>query len=298
MRTVPPALQAKLDQGVTTLCRCWIVTRADGVVLGFTDHDEDIALGGVTCRAGTGFAASEATSRYGLAVDGAEVSGALADETLNEADLAGGRFDAARIVSWLVDWSEPGLKIHLSEGVLGEVRREGQAFTAELRGLADRLAQENGRYFTARCGADLGDARCGVDLSAGALIGAGEVDAVPSISVIVVQGLDGFAAGSFTAGRLTWTSGANAGLAVEIKEHRVGDDGVRLSLWSAMPEAIAAGDAFSVTAGCDKLFSTCRDRFGNGVNFRGFPHIPGNDFVMQYASAGDGGGNDGSSLEG
>ncbi len=40
MRTIPSALQAKLDSGVTTLCRCWIVTRRDGVVLGFTDHDE------------------------------------------------------------------------------------------------------------------------------------------------------------------------------------------------------------------------------------------------------------------
>ncbi|MDX5493645.1 MAG: phage BR0599 family protein, partial [Alphaproteobacteria bacterium] len=35
----------------------------------------------------------------------------------------------------------------------------------------------------------------------------------------------------------------------------------------------------------DKQFTTCRDRFANAVNFRGFPHMPGNDFVM--ASAGE-----------
>src|SRR4051812_31581755 len=68
MRAIPTALQAKLDSGVTTLARCWKVTRRDGVVLGFTDHDRDLVLDGVTFRAGTGFAASEATSRFDLAV--------------------------------------------------------------------------------------------------------------------------------------------------------------------------------------------------------------------------------------
>ena len=34
--------------------------------------------------------------------------------------------------------------------------------------------------------------------------------------------------------------------------------------------------------GCDRQLSTCRDRFDNVANFRGFPHIPGNDFVLKY----------------
>src|SRR4051812_31509585 len=135
MRSIPPALQAKLDSGVTTLARCWIVTRRDGVAQGFTEHDEDIVVDGVTCRAGTGLSASEATQQLGLAVAGAEISGALAADTLNEHDLAAGRYDAAAVVVHLVDWSEPSLRVLLAAGVLGEVRREGTAFAAELRGL-------------------------------------------------------------------------------------------------------------------------------------------------------------------
>src|SRR5205814_5193315 len=100
------ALQAKLDAGITTLCRCWIVTRRDCVVQGFTDHDEDIVLDGVTCRAGTGLSGSEATEQLGLAVQGSEISGALADDALAEADLAAGRYDAAAIEVFIVDWSE------------------------------------------------------------------------------------------------------------------------------------------------------------------------------------------------
>lgn len=296
MRTIPSSLQAALDAGVTTLCRCWRVTRRDGAIQGFTDHDEDIVFDAVTFRAGTGFAAAEATERLGLAVDGTEIAGALAAESLTESDLAAGRYDAAYIEVWLVDWRDPASRVLVATGTLGEVRREGAAFTAELRSPADRLNQESGRLYTATCAADLGDARCGVDLTAAAYRGTGAVTALAGTSAFAASGLGAFADGWFTAGRLAFTSGANAGVAVEVKLHRADAGVVTLTLWQAMPESIAPGDAFTVTAGCDKRFPTCRDRFNNVLNFRGFPHIPGNDFVIRYPVAGEPG-NDGGRLQ-
>jgi hypothetical protein len=159
VRSIPPALQAKLDSGVTTLARCWIITRRDGIVMGFTDHDADITVAGR----------------------------ALADESLAESDLAAGRYDAASIEVHLVDWSEPSLSHLLSKGVLGEVRREGAAFTAELRSLAHRLNEESGRLYTATCSADLGDARCGVDLTDPALHGSGTVASLAGASLPAVR---------------------------------------------------------------------------------------------------------------
>ena len=296
MRTIPTALQAKLDSGVTTLCRCWRIARRDGVVQGFTDHDEDVVLSALTCRAGTGLSGSEATSKLGLAVVGSEVSGALASDTLSEADLAAGRYDAAAIETYLVDWSEPALNVLLAKGVLGEVRREGQAFAAEVRGLADRLNQESGRRYSATCSADLGDARCTVDLSNAAFRGSGTIVALGGTSTFTAAGLDAFTESWFSAGRLSWTAGANAALAIEVKRHRLDAGSVIIELWQAMPEPLAQGDAFIVTAGCDKRFVTCRDRFANVLNFRGFPHIPGNDFVTSFAVS-DEPGNDGGSLQ-
>ncbi len=142
MHTIPPVLQTRLDSGVTTLCRCWVIKRADGVTQGFTDHDEDIVLDAIICRAGGGLTGSEVTQKLGLAVNSSELSGALAGNSLNEADLAAGRYDAATIEIWLVDWSEPALRVLLAKGTLGEVRREGQAFTAEVRGLSERLTRK------------------------------------------------------------------------------------------------------------------------------------------------------------
>lgn len=285
MRFIPEALQAKLDSGITTLAQCWKLTRRDDVVMGFTDHDADLVIDGVTYRAGSGFTSSEATSRFDLSVDGAEIAGALADDALNDGDLVAGHYDAAHVETYLVDWSEPSLHLLMARGTLGEVKREGQAFSAELRGLADALSQQSGRLYTARCSADLGDTRCMVDLARIDLRGEGEVTAIESTSTIIAAGLEDFGDGFFTGGRLRWNDGANDALAVEIKEHRVVADGARLSLWQAMPEQIQIGDTLAVTAGCNKQFATCRDRFLNVANYRGFPHIPGNDYVIRSADA-------------
>ncbi|HWV55567.1 DUF2163 domain-containing protein [Pseudorhodoplanes sp.] len=296
MRTIPPLLQARLESGATTLCRCWIVTRRDGAVQGFTDHDRDVTLNEVVCRADSGFAGTEAIARLGLSVDGIEVSGVLSDESLNEDALAAGRYDAAQVDMYVVDWSEPSLHVLMSRGHVGEVRREGRAFAAELRGLADALNVETGRLYTAGCAADLGDARCGVDLDDPAWRGEGTVAALNGTSVFIANGLPAFDDGLFTGGRVLFTSGANAGDAMEVKRHRMQDDTVTIALWQAMAQPIAPGDTFVVTAGCDKRFATCRDRFDNVLNFRGFPHIPGNDFLMRYATDGEPG-HDGQSLQ-
>ena len=116
-----------------------------------------------------------------------------------------------------------------------------------------------------------------------------------STAIFRATGLDTFADGAFSAGKISFTSGANDGLAVEVKRHRRDAGGVSIELWQQMPEPIAAGDTFAITAGCDKRVATCRDRFNNAVNFRGFPHIPGNDFVITIPTPGAPG-NDGTSL--
>jgi uncharacterized phage protein (TIGR02218 family) len=295
MRSIPSALAAALRSGATTLARCWIIRRRDGVVQGLTEHDEDLVIGGVVCRAASGFDGSEVSSRLGLAADAHELVGALSADTLTEDDLASGRLDGAAVELWLVDWSAPASRLRLRGGELGEVTRAGGTFTVEVRGLACRLDEECGRLYTATCDADLGDARCGVGLTSPAFRGSGTVRAVTSATRILANSLGAYDDGWFTGGRLVWSSGANAGSAVEIKTHRVDEAGVALTLWQPPTQPMSAGEAFVVTAGCDKRFDTCSIRFDNAANFRGFPHIPGNDVVIRYAVAGEPG-NDGAAL--
>ncbi|MEO1542983.1 MAG: DUF2163 domain-containing protein, partial [Pseudomonadota bacterium] len=95
MRAFPASLAAKLRGQVTTLCWCWRVTRKDGVVLGFTDHDRALSFDGTVFEAASGFTGSEMTTSVGLNVDNLEVDGALSSDRLSDEDLAAGLFDDA-----------------------------------------------------------------------------------------------------------------------------------------------------------------------------------------------------------
>jgi uncharacterized phage protein (TIGR02218 family) len=161
------------------------------------------------------------------------------------------------------------------------------AFEAEVRGLAHRLDQPRGRLFQFGCDAELGDGRCGVDLDDPAFRGEGMAQAAEGDRRLRVSGLDAFADGWFARGRLAWTSGANAGRRAEVKAHRVSASEVWVELWEKAPSPVEAGDEFVVTAGCDKQLATCRDRFSNVASFRGFPHMPGNDFIVAYPNTDD-----------
>ncbi|AWN54706.1 DUF2163 domain-containing protein [Methylobacterium sp. 17Sr1-1] len=286
MKTLSPTLAASLASGVTTLCTCWIVTRTDGMRLGFTDHDEDLTVDGVACSAESGATGTALEQGTGLTADSLEIVGALTSGRLAEAELARGLFDGAAVAVWRVDWSSPADRVLVLSGTVGEVSRGPTAFTAEVRGLADRLNQPRGRVYQRSCDALLGDGRCRIDATAPAIRGAGTVATVGSARSVTASGLAGYASRWFDAGRLVWTTGANAGAAVEVRAHaRTGPLAV-LDLWEPMPAPIAPGDAFQVVAGCDKSLASCRDKFSNVLNFRGFPDLPGNDYAVAYAVQG------------
>jgi len=295
MRDLPPDLAAHLAGGATTLCHCWSLTRRDGARLGFTDHDRDLSFGGLTYAARSGLEAAEASTELGFAIGGGEVAGALSAVGLTEADIAGGLYDAASVETWLVDWSRPETRLLLAIGTVGEVRRAGTAFVAELRGLMDQLDAERGRTYRATCGADLGDARCRVDLTDPRLATAGTVLGVAAPETLEVALARPFADGWFTGGRLAWTGGAQAGQAADIRAQTGSGATIRLDLWQAPARPVAPGDRFTLSAGCDKRLATCREKFANVPNFQGFPHLPGNDFVLRPAP-GSGPGLDGGSL--
>lgn len=285
MKSVSAALAVHLATGATTLCTCWRVERADGAVFGFTDHDRIIVFGGIGHEPASGLDASDAVAHAGLQVGGLEVTGAFASDRITEGDLVAGLYDNARVESWLVNWAEPSERHRMRVGSIGEVKRDGVTFTAEVRSLSHALDQERGRIFRATCDADLGDGRCKVDLDGPDWTASAAVVATDGFGRLTAQVPGNRPSGFFDAGSLRFTSGLNAGLRVEVLRHVRDDEGDHFELWQATAEPIATGDTCTVSAGCDKRFETCIGRFGNGVNFRGFPHMPGNDFALSYPSA-------------
>ncbi len=208
MRDIPDELADRIEGGAATMCHAWVVRRADGASFGFTDHDRDLTVEGVVCRAGSGWTAGAASGGEGLSPGTVAAAGVLDDAAITEAALAAGLWDGARVELWRVDWDRPDLRVRLSVSTVSKVWCEGEAFRAGLDGPMAALERVVGRTYGRACDAILGDARCGVELDEGS-------DAV-----------------------------------------------------------------------CDKRWATCRAVFGNGLNFRGFPDIPGDDFLTVHPVGG------------
>lgn len=275
-----------LATGTTTTCRAWAVTRRDGTVLGFTDHDRALRFEGISFKAESGLTAKALQQSTGLSVDNTEAMGALSDAAITEADILAGRYDGAEVESWLVNWADVSQRMLLFRGALGEITRAGGAFHAELRGLAERLNQVQGRVYHRHCSAVLGDGQCKFDTSLPGYFTEAPAQAVEGAVVLHFAGLETFEDRWFERGRLLVQTGAAAGLSGFVKSDRLAANGARrVELWQRLGADLAPGDLVRLEAGCDKRSATCRQKFNNFMNFRGFPHIPGEDWLTSYPSS-------------
>ncbi|MDF3605688.1 DUF2163 domain-containing protein [Paracoccus sp. DMF-8] len=265
----------------TTIARAWAVQRRDGTVLGFTDHDQPLQFDGIGFRPDTGLSASAVVQGLGLSIDNTEAMGVLTDDAITERDLMAGRWDAAEVRLWDVDWTDVASRRLIFRGHLGEVSRNGGAFRAELRGLSEPLNNPQGRVYHPRCSADLGDGKCGMDLTRPGYFAEGTVAQDDEGLRLVLDGIAGHEARWFERGRLLVLSGPAEGLSGLVKVDRALPGNQRaVELWAALGLRPQIGDRVRLVAGCDKSGATCRLKFDNFLNFRGFPHLPSEDWLL------------------
>ncbi|MFZ1812902.1 MAG: DUF2163 domain-containing protein [Rhizobiaceae bacterium] len=280
MKAISAALAQHLAGEVTTWCRCWKLVLADGGMLGFTEHDSDVVLADLRCEAETGLDSSMAEQSLGFATDSMEVAGALSSQSMTSSDIRAGRYDGARLECWIVNWRNPAQAMLDRIYNLDQITERDGRFHVDLRSQSASHDETRGRRFSRNCDAQLGDARCGVNTDATAFSAMITITAVRSDRFIEVSGLEAFEAGWFRLGSLAVNDGQNGKHALRVLEHLVEGDTHLLKLWAPAVIAIEPGWNGTILAGCDKSFATCRRKFSNSVNFRGFPHIPGIDFAF------------------
>ena len=287
MRVLDVGFAAHLAQSETTLCTCWRLERSDGLVLGFTDHDRSLSFGGTEYAPTFGLDGSEVPDRLGAQVSTSEVLGVLASPSITEDDIMLGRYDGAQVQTWRVNWAEVSQRLLLRRDAIGEIVREDGVFRAELRSVHEGLNATHGRIYQGLCDAQLGDVRCGVALDDPQWTALATVTGMDDANGITVAGLEDHAEGWFAFGAATWVDGRRQGLRDAVTGHGRAGGIDRLSFALRVGDWVDVGDTLSVTAGCDRRFATCQEKFGNTVNFRGFPHIPGSDYLLRYPREGD-----------
>lgn len=279
MRTLPAPLATHVTGETISLCTLWRVALLEGTVLGFTDHDVDILLGGLTYAAASGFTASAIDTTAALNVDNMDVDGMLVSPSITEGDLISGRWDYAAIKIMMVNWRDLSAgAITLRIGRLGEVSAAGSKWKAEIRGLMQALQTPIGQIYQPGCRANFGDSKCKFNVAT--------VTTLCTVSAVSADGRTLFASaltlppGLYDGGKVAFVTGLNHGLVAEVKSNDVGF----VELHLPMPLPVQVGDTFNATQGCLKRpIEDCKTRYNNIINFRGEPYLPGTNRMVKGA---------------
>lgn len=269
-------MDAWMEGPLTSMAYGWRLERTDGITLGFTSHDADVAHDGLLLRASPGMQPTTVVQSVGLDKDGLDVSGALTSDDIRADDLMAGRWDGAYLEIFLFDWANPAnSKRVLAAGELGAVSFTDDAFEAELIGVQAQLEKAVVPQTSPSCRAQFCDAACGLNSARFRHMATISSSHENEISITAPLAI---ADGHLTYGTLRWLSGPNCGTTAKIAGH----SGAVIHLYTPPFHAAKAGDRIALIEGCDKIMATCAGRFGNGANFRGEPYLPGNDLLTRY----------------
>lgn len=265
------------DRELDSVATFWRVYRCDGVTLGFVSHDRDIAFGGLLHRSAPGMKPAAIRLTSDLSDDSAEVEGALSHETIRQEDLAAGLYDEASIEIGAVDWETLEHRT-LYSGRVGRIEEDGNSFAAELRSAKQLLEIDLVPRTSPTCRAVFCGPGCGLS--------ARKYETLDTLTqsdcdLNRIQ-LAGASGPDFVDGRVRFLGGPQTGVVF----HVVGVDGSWLVLDRSLVDGTEIGTLVEAREGCDHTYETCRARFGNTVNFRGEPFLPGNDLLARYGKGG------------
>jgi len=270
-----PAPRTWFSQPLETVAIWWRIERSDGMALGFTSHDRDLAFDGLVHRTAPGMVPSAIRRTATFETDSAEIAGALSHDSITEADLAAGRFDGAAVAMGMVDW-ETLERETLYSGTVGAVGHEGAGFSAELRSMKELLSRDIIPRTSPTCRAEF----CGT----GCALSSARFTRNASLAMVGSDGgvhIAGASVDGLLFGTLRWVDGPEAGLSRRIEDI----DGTLLILDRPADPATLPGTRILLREGCDHTLDTCATRFGNAVNFQGEPFLPGNDLLTRYPAA-------------
>ncbi len=274
------ALRAQRDAPVL-MADCYTFTLRQGssglgAVIAVTNADVPVTLNGTVFRADSllvdGLQYRCAT---GLDVDRQRITiAARPSDTINGvpflASLRTGLLDGCEVQrdrAYLRDWSAPPVgSVTLFKGRVSSVDAVGRT-SAEITVASELVLLDVDvprNLYQPACNHVLYDSGCGLVKSAYGTAGQAGAGATPTLLPWSA------ATPAFAQGTVSFSGGANAGTSANIKAAAAG----MLTLSAPLAGAPAAGDGFTAYLGCDHTLATCRGRFGNGGNFRGFPFVP------------------------
>lgn len=287
MRNISEDFKKYLSEDSTTLAYFMDIVCKNGEVIRINSTDLDVVTNEemrndiedekpYTYKAG-GYIPSDYTYSNDGSVQKVEITGLVEEGMFEYEKILNNYYEGAEIYIMIANYLDLSLgHVKLSRGTIGdfEVENTGK-FYCEFRGFSQKMNNNTVEKYSLDCRATLFDSKCKVNEQ-----NYTELSTVSS----VVDRLT-FRATSlnndpefYVGGRVIFTSGNAKQLYSQVRTAtKISDTVVEFELLKPISSTFSDGDSFNIRAGCDKKVTTCRDKFDNVENFRGEPHIPGDN---------------------
>ena len=270
MRDITLGMIEYLATEAPTLSTLWTITATDGLIVRSTDFSSDLYFDGNLYASINGHERTAIQFTSDLRDDNLSINGFI-NVNISRNDLLSGRYDYAAVQIWQINPFDHALgKIHLLAGHMGNITIDDNQFSVDITSRMSQFKSSQIEQSSPECRADLGDARCNVNLTL--YTTTGSITSIDAFNLKLTVTLANTSI-NLIDGYLAFTSGVNNGGKIDIKSYVIGSGEIVLHWWPVNDPAI--GDTVSVVQGCDKRFATCRDVYNNKANFRGEGNIPG-----------------------
>lgn len=257
-----------------TAALCLRIVCESGLTIRLTRYPMDLVMSnGQVYQTGSGFDFTSYSAESSFAASVVDLEGFVGYAGITRDLIASGVFDNARAYLFKCDFLAPVEDYEeVVSSVLGKTTLEDDRYKIEEMALIDLLGQGVGDTFSPGCkkvfgGQEFGG--CKKDLASITVTGA--LTSVTSATVIV-DSSRAEAADWFAMGHISFTSGANAGLApIKIKSYASGGT---ITLYDAPYYPLEVGVTYSLVPGCRKRLEDCRDKWNNVLRFGGDPWVP------------------------
>lgn len=274
MRSISSTLLDAIETGA--ICHYVKLTLSDASVIALTNHDVKFDLDGATYLPSPAVESVRYVSTLGSQINSQRIFATLYEGILTQASVQGGEYDDAVVEAGWIAWNiSPKERMVVHTGLVSRIDYDDTGIDLEVLDNLKLLQTNFGRIYSTQDPFTFGDAQFA--LSEGSWTDSGQIDTITfnrfAFTATGDASFESRANNYYTYGKITFTNGNNNGKSTEVKVFETVGSDIVIELIRPTPYSMTVGDTFDIVAGYDGSFNQCKNKFSNGVNFGGFPHV-------------------------
>lgn len=274
MKVISETFKNSLEKENLNLIRCYKISLKNNTNLYFTEYSENLIIEKNIYLAQNLFTIKQIKKTSELENLINTITGYIDENYFKQNEINAGKFNNALIEIFLFN-IQTDEKLNLYNGIIKSISIQENIFIMNCNNVSF-LENHLGDTFSPLCNCSFCDDKC--KLNKDNFIANGTISEIINNTQIIINTITIINKPNnyYNNGLITFNYN-NQFYSTEVKT----SDGKLIIFKFPLPFELQINNSFQIMIGCDKMFTTCYQKFQNAINFRGQPNIPRNEKIFQ-----------------